>query len=230
MSAAEPRRPSGPVDVPAPLGAPVPLDVPPYGPEIRPRRPRRWPHWMGGIIVGWLTGVATLLILAALSVHLAPHPGPVTGDTDIRLQISASYLNDAVQRRLEQNPPAVANIKTVKLDLGLTPDSSMVLTPTFDVAGLFQVSPSATNQLTVRDGKLAMEMIGQPRLGDLQIPLDLLPFDLTGEVHKAVDEITNNVLLAELNDMLKAGSGGDAFDVMEVQTTPDYLIVKLQRK
>jgi hypothetical protein len=106
----------------------------------------------------------------------------------------------------------------------------MVLTPTFDVAGLFQVSPSATNQLTVRDGKLAMEMIGQPRLGDLQIPLDLLPFDLTGEVHKAVDEITNTVLLAELNDMLKAGSGGDAFNVTEVQTTPDYLIVKLQRK
>jgi hypothetical protein len=216
--------------VPAPLGAPVPLDVPPYGPEARPRRPRRWPHWMGGFVVGWLSGVATLLILAGLSARLAPHAGPVTGDTDIRLQISSRYLNDAVQRRLAQNPPAVANIKTVKLDLALTADASMVLTPTFDVAGLFQVAPSATNQLTVRDGKLAMAMIGQPRLGDLQVPLDLLPFDLTGEVHKAVDEITNNVLLAELNDNLKAGFGSDAFNITEVQTTPDYLMVKLQRK
>ena len=45
-----------------------------------------------------------------------------------------------------------------------------------------------------------------------------------------VDEITNNVLLAELNDNLKAGFGSDAFNITEVQTTPDYLMVKLQRK
>jgi hypothetical protein len=217
--------------VPAPLGAPVPLDVPPYGPEARPRRPRRWPHWMGGFVIGWFTGVLTLLILAGMSVHLASQAGPVTGDTDIRLQISGRYLNDAVQRRLALDPPVVvANIKTVKLDLALAPGASMVLTPTFDVAGFFQVSPSATNQLTVRDGKLAMEMIGQPRLGDLQVPLDLLPFDLTKEVHQAVDQITNSVLLAELNDNLKAGFGSDAFNITEVQTTSDYLMVKLQRK
>ena len=55
------------------------------------------------------------------------------------------------------------------------------------------------------------------------MPLDLLPFDLTNEVHQAVDQITNNVLLAELNDNLKAGFGSDAFNITEVQTTSDYL-------
>ena len=83
----------------------------------------------------------------------------------------------------------VGEIKTTDLELGLLPSAGMVLTPTFDVAGLFNVSPSATNQLSVQNGKLTMGMIGQPRLGDLQAPLDMLPFDLAGQVRQAVDQL-----------------------------------------
>ncbi|HMA33110.1 MAG TPA: hypothetical protein VKY74_01420 [Chloroflexia bacterium] len=186
---------------------------------------------MGGFLIGWGTGVVTLLALAAVAVHLAPIGSPVAGETDVRLAINIRYLNDVVQRRLAANPPvAVAEIKTRSLQLGLLPQAGMVLTPTFDVAGLFAISPSVTNQLAVQDGKLAMTMIGDPRLGDLQVPLDVLPFDLAGEVRQAVDKITNDVLLAELNTNLKAGFGNDAFTVVEVQTEGNYLLVKLERK
>lgn len=194
------------------------------------RRSRRW-LLPAGFLIGWITGVVTLLTLAALSAHL-PLPGSsLAGSSDARLAINVRYLNDVVRRRLAATPQiVVGDIKTTDLQLGLLPQAGLILTPTFDVAGLFNVSPSANNQLAVRDGKLTMNMIGQPRLGDLLIPLDLLPFDLAGQVRQAVDRITNNVLLAELNDNLKAGFGADTFRVIEVQTDGDYLQVKLQRK
>ncbi|HUS15967.1 MAG TPA: hypothetical protein VM536_13255 [Chloroflexia bacterium] len=186
---------------------------------------------MAGFVMGWVTGVVTLLALSAMSVHLAHPSSPLAGESDVRLQIHIRYLNDVVQRHLQAKPQVVVGeIKTVGLQLGLEPQAGMVLTPTFDVAGFFQLSPSVGNQLTLDRGKLAMHMLGEPRLGDLPIPIEFLPFDLAGEVRKAVDTITNNVLLAELNDNLRAGFGSDEFNVIEVQTQGDYLIVKLERK
>jgi hypothetical protein len=186
---------------------------------------------MGGFIIGWLTGVVTLLVLSGLAVHLAALNGPAAGDSDIRLQINIQYLNDAVRSRLRQQPQViVGNVKTTDLTLGLAPQAALVMTPTFDVAGFFQVSPTTDNQLSVRDGKLAMNMVGDPRLGDLPVPISLLPFDLAGQIHQAVDQITNDVLLAELNNDLRAGFGSDTFDVIEVQTDGDYLALKLRRK
>lgn len=194
-------------------------------------RPRRWPPLLTGFVIGWVTGVATLLILAGMSVHLASQGSLSNQDTDVRLGINIHYLGDVVHRRIVADPPAIAgNITTRDLRLALVPQAGMILTPTFDVAGFFQVSPSVDNQLLVRDGKLAMTMLGQPRLGDLPLPLDLLPFDLAGEMRRAVDKITNMVLLSELNDNLKAGFGDDTFNVTEVGTAGDYLMITLQRK
>lgn len=195
------------------------------------RARRRWPNLLAGFVVGWATGVTTLLVLAGMSVRLASHSGPAAGTSDIQLQIHSGYLNDVVRRRMSKNPPlVVADIKTTDLQLGLAPQASLVLTPTFDVAGFFQVSPTVNNQLSVQDGKLAMQMIGDPRLGDLQVPIDMLPFDLAGEVRRAVDRITNELLLTEVNTDLRAGFGNDTFDITEVQTAGDYLAIKLHRK
>jgi hypothetical protein len=193
---------------------------------------RRTTLLMGGFIIGWVTGVVTLLALAAMSAHGGdPRAGAPAGDPDLRLDIKIDYLNLLVRRRLHATPQViVGEIKTTDLDLGLLPNAGMVLTPTFDVAGLFNVSPSATNQLAVRNGKLTMSMIGQPRLGDLQAPLDMLPFDLAGQVRQAVDQLTNTVLLTELNDTVRSSFGSDAFDVSEVSTDNDYLQIKLLRR
>jgi hypothetical protein len=199
-----------------------------FGSRIRARRTTLL---MGGFIIGWVTGVVTLLALAAMSAHGDPRAGEPAGDPDLRLDIKIDYLNLLVRRRLHATPQViVGEIKTTDLDLGLLPNAGMVLTPTFDVAGLFNVSPSATNQLAVRNGKLTMSMIGQPRLGDLQAPLDLLPFDLAGQVRQAVDQLTNTVLLTELNDTVRTSFGSDAFDVSEVSTDNDYLQIKLLRR
>jgi len=195
------------------------------------QRRRRWRYWVLGFVVGWLTGVVTLAALSAISVHQVPKATLVPGGADVKLGINIRYLNDIVQRRLAASPQVVVgDIKTLRLDMGLLPQAGLELTPTFDVAGLFQASPTADNQLEALDGKLAMHMIGQPRLGDLQVSPELLPFDLTSEVHKAVDQITNSVLLDELNSSIKSGFGSDTFNVVEVQTDGDYLAVKLQRK
>ncbi len=194
------------------------------------RRSRRPLLLVAGFVIGWVTGVATLLALAALSVHEAAKDRFSTETADVRLSISKTYLNDAIQRRLRTNPQVVVqNVKTTALQMDLLPQAAMVLTPTFDVAGFFTISPSVNNQLSVQDGKLAMRMLGEPRLGDTQVPLGLLPFDLAGEVHQSVDDITNNVLLAELNTQLRAGFEGDSFRVTEVRTDGNYLAIQLRR-
>ncbi len=193
-------------------------------------RSRRPLLLVAGFVIGWVTGAVTLLALAALSVHQAAQDRFSTDVPDVRLAISKTYLNDAIQRRLRTNPQVVVqNVKTTGLQMDLLPQAAVVLTPTFDVAGFFTFSPSVNNQLSVKDGKLAMQMLGEPRLGDTQVPLNLLPFDLAGEVHQSVDQITNNVLLAELNTQLRAGFDGDSFRVTEVRTDGDYLEIRLRR-
>ncbi len=195
------------------------------------RRPRRWPHWLGGLLIGWCVGIITLLVLAGISVRLPARNGPGTGDSDVRLQLNEQYLNSLIQQRLATTPQViVGEVKTTGLQVGLAPNAAMVLTPTFDVAGLFQISPSVDNQLGVDNGVLTLQMLGNPRLGDLPIPIDMLPFNLDAQVHQAVDQITNDVLLAELNDDLRTGFGGDAFDITEVQTDGAYLAIKLRRR
>src|SRR5689334_23090501 len=95
-----------PSDVAAP--ADVPVAPAPAGPTARrARRVRRWPHAMGGFVLGWLTGFLTLLVLSGLAVHLATLSSPATGDSDVRLQINIQYLNDVVQRRLASHPQVV---------------------------------------------------------------------------------------------------------------------------
>jgi hypothetical protein len=201
--------------------------------RIRSRLPRlpRWLAWIAWFAVGWFTGVITLLALTVTSVTLAPIPHLLSGESDVRVEINVAYLNDVVRQRLERNPQAVVgNIKTTGLQLGLLPEAGLVLTPTFDLAGWVTLSPSVNNQLRVQDGKLAMTMVGEPRLGDTALPLGLLPFDVAAEIRNAVNQITNNVLLAELNDNLKAGFGSDQFNITDVQTNGNYLLVKMRRK
>ena len=193
-------------------------------------RVRRPLFLMAGFVIGWVTGVATLMGLAALSVRELGHNPFSTTVPDVRLSVSKAYVNDAVQRRLRANPQVVVqNVKTTGLQMDLLPQAQVVLTPTFDVAGFFTISPSVSNQLQVQNGKLAMHMLGEPRLGDLQVPIGLLPFDLSGEVRQSVDQITNDVLLAELNDSLHAGFGDDRFKVVNVLTDNDYLTITLRR-
>ena len=52
--------------------------------------------------------------------------------------------------------------------------------PTFRVdAGLFQfdVNARVNNRLSVQDGQLVLTMVGDPQLGNLNVSLDVLPFD-----------------------------------------------------
>ena len=184
---------------------------------------------MGGFVIGWVTGVVTI---SGPGRHVGargdPRAGAPAGAPICASTSKIDYLNLLVRRRLHATPQViVGEIKTTDLELGLLPSAGMVLTPTFDVAGLFNVSPSATNQFSVLNGKLTMGMIGQPRLGDLQAPLDLLPFDLAGQVRQAVDQLTNSVLLTELNDTVALELGSDAFDVTRSLTENDYLQIKL---
>jgi hypothetical protein len=107
------------------------------------------------------------------------------------------------------------------------------MSPTFNVdAGFFNfdVPTDVENQITTRDGEVAISMVGNPKLGELTVPIDLLPFDLDARIHKAVDKVNNDVLATEMNSALVRGFHGGEFTVESVSTGENGITVRLREK
>jgi hypothetical protein len=109
----------------------------------------------------------------------------------------------------------------------------MDLRPTFSVDLMLttlDISPAIQNQLSVKNGELVINMVGDPQLGDLNIPLELLPFDLDAQMRESVDRINNELLIAEINQSLESGFGGSDFAVEGVSTGTNNLTIRLQQR
>jgi hypothetical protein len=81
----------------------------------------------------------------------------------------------------------------------------------------------------VQDGKLVIGMTGEPQLGNLNLPLNLLPFNLNGRVKQAIDKVNNELLISEINKSLESGFGGSQFSVQGVTTDYDGMTIRLGR-
>ncbi len=107
----------------------------------------------------------------------------------------------------------------------------MDIQPSFSVnAGFFEFDTSAivSNEISVEDGRLVVRMVGDPQLGNMDVPLDALPFDLEGTLTSAVDRINNELLISEINAALISGFGGDEFTIYGLSTESDRLTVRLR--
>ena len=171
-------------------------------------------RWLGsGVILGAIIGVILTLVASALVVtQFPPVAQYLAGEPDLSVVIGESYLNREAADRLKNGSIASSgNLALTGVKIDLKPDNRMDLQPTFNAdigIAKFDLNPAVKNNLTVQDGKLVISMLGDPQLGNLNLPLELLPFDLNGEVRKSVDKVNNDLLIAEINQALSSASAG----------------------
>ncbi len=193
-------------------------------------------RWFGsGFTLGLLAGVLLTLIVSAVVVARIPSViQGFTGQPDVAVVIGEGYLNREAESRIKGSyQTGVSGLTLTGLQIDLTPGNRMDLQPTFNVsAGLVNLNVNAKvkNQLSVKDGQLAINTVGDPQLGDLNLPLEVLPFDLKSEVDQAVDKVNNDLLISEINKSLQAGFGGSDFAVQGVTTDDSGLTIRLEHR
>ncbi len=207
------------------------------------RKRMRWVRvrWLGtGMLIGLIAGIFITLGMSIFAVAAVPllSTQNLSGQPDISMTIAENYLNREVQNTVKgEYDTGIPGLTLTSLTLDTRPGNVMDIQPVFRVdVSFFGISTSATmnaavsNQLSVQDGKLAVSMIGDPQLGNLDIPLDMLPFDLKGGIRDTVNRINNDVLIARINQSLEAGFGGTSFVVEGVATDENGLTVQLKQR
>jgi hypothetical protein len=190
----------------------------------------------GGCALGVLAGILLTLVVSAVVVTQIPDVmQTLTGEPDVAVIIGEGYLNREATRRINGSyATGMANLTLTGLNVDLKPGNRMDLQPAFSADlgffGNLPINASVSNQLTVQDGALVIAMVGDPQLGDLNVPLDVLPFDLKGQVGNAIDKVNNGLLIAEINRSVQAGFGGSEFVVEGVTTSDNGMTIRLQHR
>jgi hypothetical protein len=193
-------------------------------------------RWFGsGIFMGVLVGIFVTLLASALVVTQIPTVlQTLTGDPDLAVAIGENYLNQETTTHLQNSAPmTVGPLKLTSLTLDVKPNNRMDLHPQFSadvILTTLNFDASVQNELTVKDGKLVINMIGDPQIGTLNVPLDLLPFNLKDSTRQAVDQIDNDVLAAEINRTLDNASSGTGTTIDGVTTTETTMTILMHRK
>lgn len=215
------------------------LDQGPAYPALGPRYPivrlrgirMRW--FGAGLVLGIVSGILLTVGFSALLVRQVPEiVQSFTGEPDVSVVIGEAYLNREAAVRVSSGYATgleALTLTDVKLDL--SPQNRMDLYPTFRLSFLFfnvDINAAVRNQLSVQEGRLVINMVGDPQLGDLNIPLEQLPFDLKASITSAVDRINNDLLISEINQSLRAGFGESDFEVEGVTTTDNGMIIRMQ--
>ena len=194
-------------------------------------------RWFGsGLAAGIVVGIFLTVLASALFVSQIPTVvQSFSGEPDVAVVIGEGYLNREAANRIESGEITMGEspLSLKALNVNLQQGNRMDLQPTFAVDLLFttpEVSPAIQNRLSVQNGELVINMVGDPQLGDLNLPLELLPFDLNSQIRQAVDRINNDLLIAEINQSLQSGFGGSDFVVEGVTTNDTGLTIRLQHR
>jgi hypothetical protein len=62
------------------------------------------------------------------------------------------------------------------------------------------------------------------------VPINLLPFDLEGEITRVVNRVNNDTIVTEINQSLQSGFGGTDFAVEGVTTDDSGMTIRLQQR
>ena len=187
-----------------------------------------------GCSLGLLAGIVLVLALATFGAsHFLPFSDlPSSSTADIVVSVDEGYLNRLVTEQVGNSyPTGIDGLTLTSLRVDVTTQNRVALMPTFRVdAGLFQfdVNARVNNHLGVQDGKLVLSMMGDPQLGDLNMSLDVLPFDLPGMIRRAVDTLNNNLLLEQINANIKPSLDAANFTIDGLVTDDNGLTVSLK--
>jgi hypothetical protein len=190
----------------------------------------RW--FSGGCFVGVLAGLLITLGISVLAVQQLPIVSEYFGEqADVSVIIGEGYINREATRRIGNGyPSGIDGVTVTSAQINLSPGNLMDLSAKFHVSGgffNFDVNTTVQNELSVQDGNLVISMVGDPQIGDLDVPIHLLPFDLDGTIRGAVDRVNNDLLISEINDTVKSSFGSGSFTVDSVSTDDSGMTIRL---
>ncbi len=195
----------------------------------------RW--FISGMFIGIVSGILVTLGLSILAVTAVPGTiQSLTGQPDVSVAIHEDYLNRKAAARVNGSyPTGIEGLTLTSMSLDLQEGNRMNLRPVFNVSAFFvqfDVNAVVMNDLSVQDGKLALSMVGDPQLGNFDVPLDLLPFDLNKTITDAVNQINNDLLATELNESIKGSVNGNGspFIIETVTTTDTEMVVGMSEQ
>ena len=125
------------------------------------------------------------------------------------------------------------NLTLLQVQLAVSPENRLDYQANFHINIPFfaaDVTAAVKNQINVQDGKLVMNMVGDPQLGNLNLPLDALPFNLKDEIARAVDSVNNGLVVAQMNKLLDSSLNGTDFFLDGVTTDDSQITLRLRQK
>jgi hypothetical protein len=193
----------------------------------------RW--FLGGLLLGGLFAYALIIVLAALVYTRIPKVEQfLTGAPDLTLTLSEDYLNREAQARIaggyDTGVPGLT-LKGARVDLA--PENRMDLLAEFHLEAMFvqvDLSAAVKNQVTVQDGKVVVGMVGDPQIGNLNVPLDLLPGNLKEDLKGAVDRVNNAIIATELSQPIEAATAGTSLAIDGVATNDAEMVLSLRQR
>ncbi len=188
-----------------------------------------------GMVFGGILGLSILLLLSAMVYTRIPKVlHNFTGNPDVTITISEEYLTSEAQARLGEGFRTInPNLTLLAVQIQVSSENRIDYQADFHVNIPFfatDVTAAIKNQISVQDGKLVINMVGDPQVGNLNLPLDALPFNLKDEMRRAVDSVNNGLVVTEMNKFLDASLTGTNFGLDGVTTDDQNVTLRLRQK
>ncbi|MEO8288100.1 MAG: hypothetical protein ABI670_16860 [Chloroflexota bacterium] len=188
-----------------------------------------------GCLTGLLLGVLLTVAVSLMAARAIPVISqPTAGDAAVTVVVEEDYLNSEAAKKINgAYPTGIDGLTLTNLQLDSNVNNRLDMHADFRVdAGFinFDVNAGISNRISTQDGHMVMTMVGAPQLGDLNVPIDMLPFNLEDKIKSAVDYVNNNLIIEELNQTLAANLAGSNLDLDTVSTSPTALTLRLKQK
>jgi len=195
----------------------------------------RWFTHGFSCLVGAVAGVLFIFLVSNMSVRaieiLAQIP---SGQPAVTVTVQEDYLNSEAGTQINGHfATGVDGLTLTALNIDVSPDNRLNLRADFRiVAGFFSFSTSAgiTNRISAQNGKIVINMEGQPQLANITVPIDALPFNLSDRITAAVNRVNNDVIARQLNDTLDANLAGTNLYLDAITTDDTSLTLHLKQK
>ena len=195
----------------------------------------RWFTHGFSCLVGAVAGVLFIFLVSNMSVRaieiLAQIP---SGQPAVTVTVQEDYLNSEAGAQINGHfATGVDGLTLTALNIDVSPDNRLNLRADFRIdAGFFSFSTSAgiTNRISAQNGKVVINMEGQPQLANITVPIDALPFNLSDRITAAVNRVNNDVIARQLNDTLDANLAGTNLYLDAITTDDTSLTLHLKQK
>lgn len=188
-----------------------------------------------GMMLGGIFALGLIVLLSALAFK--PLPKLVqnfTGEPDVTLSISEEYLSGQAQKRLGEGfSPVNSSLVLIAVGVGVGPENRIDYQANFHLNVPFisaDISAVVKNQISVKEGKVVLNMIGDPQLGNLNLPIEALPFNLKDEITRAVDNVNNGLVGTEINEMVESSLTGTDLFLDGITTNESSITLRLRQR